>query len=75
MSYQDRLKEELDDRIRHAEVIVESTQPVYTVKEVADLINNKERKIETEYAFNLGVLIGLKQAKELLEEVEDELQR
>lgn len=75
MSYQDRLKEELDDRIRHAEVVVESTQPVYTVKEVADLINNKERKIETEYAFNLGVLIGLKQAKELLEEVEDELQR
>ena len=75
MSYQDRLKEELDDRIRHAEVIVESTQPVYTVKEVADLINNKERKIETEYAFNLGVLIGLKQAKELFEEVEDELQR
>lgn len=71
MSYQDRLKE----RIRYAEVDVESTQPVYTVKEVADLINNKERKIETDYAFNLGVLIGLKQAKELLEEVEDELQK
>ena len=75
MNYRDKLKEELDDRIRHAEVIVESTQPVYTNKMLADVIGNKERKIETDYAFNLGVLIGLKQAKELFEEVEDELQR
>lgn len=75
MSYQDRLKEELDDRIRHAEVIVESTQPVYTVKEVADLINNPIKLAEDKFTFNLGVLMGLKQAKELFEEVEDELQR
>lgn len=63
-------KNELKDRIRHAEVIVESTQPVYTNKMLADVIGNKERKIEIDYAFNLGVLIGLKQAKELLEEIE-----
>lgn len=67
-------KNELKDRIRHAEVIVESTQPVYTNKMLADVISNKQRKIETDYAFNLGVLQGLKEAKELLEEVENELQ-
>lgn len=63
-------KNELKDRIRHAEVIVESTQPVYTNKMLADVISNKQRKIETDYAFNLGVLQGLKEAKELLEEIE-----
>lgn len=74
MDYEDKFKEELDDRIRHAEVVVESTQPIYTVKEVADLINNPIKLAEDKFTFNLGVLIGLKQAKELLEEVEDALQ-
>lgn len=67
-------KNELKDRIRHAEIVVRGTQPIYTNKMLADVIGNKERKIEIDYAFNLGVLIGLKQAKELLEEVEDALQ-
>lgn len=71
MNYQDRLKE----RIRYAEVDVESTQRVYTVKEVADLINNPIKRAEDKFTFNLGVLQGLKQAKELFEEVENELQR
>lgn len=75
MDYENKFKEELEDRIRHAEVIVESTQPVYTVKEVANLINNPIRKAEDKFTFNLGVLIGLKQAKELLEEIEDALQK
>lgn len=75
MSYQDRLKEELDDRIRHAEVIVESAQRFYTVQEIADLINNPIKLAEDKFTFNLGVLIGLKQAKELFEEVEDALQK
>ena len=75
MNYQDRLKEELGDRIRHAEVIVERTQRAYTVQEVADLINDPIRNAEGRFTFNLGVLIGLKQAKELLEEIEDALQK
>lgn len=75
MNYRDKLKEELDDRIRHAEVIVESAQRFYTVQEIADLINNPIKLAEDKFTFNLGVLIGLKEAKELLEEVENELQR
>ncbi len=70
MDYKNKLK----DRIRHAEIVVESTQPVYTNKMLADVIGNKKIKHKTDYAFNFGVLIGLKQAKELFEEVEDELQ-
>jgi len=65
MSYQDKLyiiyslfKEELEDRIRYAEVDVESTQ-----------------KAEDKFTFNLGVLKGLKEAKKLIEEIENELQR
>jgi hypothetical protein len=72
MSYQDRLKE----RIRHAEVDVESIQYVCTVQEVADLINSPIKlKEEYRFTFYLGVLQGLKQAKELIEEIENELQR
>ena len=69
-------KNELKDRIRHAEIVVESTQPVYTNKMLADVISNKQRKIETDYAFNLGVLMGLKEAQELLEVwINNELQK
>jgi hypothetical protein len=71
MSYQDRLKE----LIRQAEVDVESTQYVCTVQEIADLINDPRLKEEYRFTFNIGVLIGLKEAKKLIEEIEDELQR
>jgi hypothetical protein len=71
MSYQDRLKE----RIRHAEVDVESTQYVCTVQEVADLINDPIKLAEHRFTFNLGVLKGLKEAKKLIEEIENELQK
>jgi hypothetical protein len=71
MSYQDRLKE----LIRQAEVDVESTQYVRTVQEVADLINDPIKLAENRFTFNLGVLIGLKEAKKLIEEIENELQR
>ena len=69
-------KNELKDRIRHAEIVVESTEPCYTNKMLADVISNKQRKIETDYAFNLGVLMGLKEAQELLEVwINNELQK
>jgi hypothetical protein len=71
MSYQDRLKE----LIRQAEVDIESTQYVRTVQEVADLINDPIKLAENRFTFNIGVLIGLKEAKKLIEEIEDELQR
>lgn len=71
MDYKNKLK----DRIRHAEVIVEIDKRFYTVQEIADLINNPIKRAEDKFTFNLGVLQGLKQAKELLEEVEDELQK
>jgi hypothetical protein len=76
MSYQDKFKEELGDRIRQAEVAVESTQYVCTIQEVADLINDPIKlPAEHRFTFNLGVLKGLKEAKKLIEEIENELQK
>jgi len=75
MDYENKFKEELKDRIRYAEVVVESTQRVYTTKEIVDFINDPIKRAEAKFTFNLGVLQGLKEAKELFEEIEDALQR
>jgi len=75
MDYEDKFKEELKDRIRYAEVVVESTQRVYTTKDIVDYINDPIKRAEAKFTFNLGVLKGLKEAKKLIEEIEDELQR